>query len=137
MKGVVAKLVHLQDPTTTTALEVAAGGKLYQVTIPSRLYITLLLSSVVVASSVAAQQQAKATLMATLPVQKGMHAVLQEGAMLSMCWTSVLHEFHYCMGSWTMITELIPSFLWYCHWTRTEERLLYGRHTSVRRGSVV
>ena len=31
MKGVVAKLVHLQDPTTTTALEVAAGGKLYQV----------------------------------------------------------------------------------------------------------
>lgn len=34
MKGVVAKLVHLQDPTTTTALEVAAGGKLYQVTNP-------------------------------------------------------------------------------------------------------
>ena len=31
VKGVVAKLVHLQDPTTTTALEVAAGGKLYQV----------------------------------------------------------------------------------------------------------
>lgn len=31
MKGVVAKLVRLQDPATTTALEVAAGGKLYQV----------------------------------------------------------------------------------------------------------
>lgn len=31
VKGVVAKLVHLQDLTTTTALEVAAGGKLYQV----------------------------------------------------------------------------------------------------------
>ena len=31
VKGVVAKLVHLQDPATTTALEVAAGGKLYQV----------------------------------------------------------------------------------------------------------
>ena len=80
MKGVVAKLVHLQDPTTTTALEVAAGGKLYQVIIPSRLYTTLLFSSVVVASSVAAQQQAKATLMATLPVQNGMHTTLQEGA---------------------------------------------------------
>ena len=31
VKGVLAKLVHLQDPATTTALEVAAGGKLYQV----------------------------------------------------------------------------------------------------------
>ena len=31
VKGVVAKLVRLQDPATTTALEVAAGGKLYQV----------------------------------------------------------------------------------------------------------
>lgn len=31
VKGVVAKLVRLQDPSTTTALEVAAGGKLYQV----------------------------------------------------------------------------------------------------------
>ncbi len=31
VKGVVAKLVHLQDSATTTALEVAAGGKLYQV----------------------------------------------------------------------------------------------------------
>ena len=28
-----AKLVRLQDPTTTTALEVAAGGKLYQVVV--------------------------------------------------------------------------------------------------------
>lgn len=35
VKGVVAKLVRLQDPTTTTALEVAAGGKLYQVLLPS------------------------------------------------------------------------------------------------------
>ena len=35
VKGVVAKLVHLQDPTTTTALEVAAGGKLYQVKVSS------------------------------------------------------------------------------------------------------
>lgn len=31
VKGVVAKLVRLQEPATTTALEVAAGGKLYQV----------------------------------------------------------------------------------------------------------
>lgn len=27
----VAKLVHVKDPATTLALEVAAGGKLYQV----------------------------------------------------------------------------------------------------------
>ncbi len=27
----VAKLIRVQDPATTTALEVAAGGKLYQV----------------------------------------------------------------------------------------------------------
>jgi len=31
VKGVVAKLVRIKDPATTTALEVAAGGKLYQV----------------------------------------------------------------------------------------------------------
>lgn len=31
VKGVVAKLVRVKDPATTTALEVAAGGKLYQV----------------------------------------------------------------------------------------------------------
>ena len=30
VKGVVAKLVRVQDPATSTALEVAAGGKLYQ-----------------------------------------------------------------------------------------------------------
>lgn len=33
VKGVVAKLVRVKDPATTTALEVAAGGKLYQVRI--------------------------------------------------------------------------------------------------------
>lgn len=49
VKGVVAKLVHLQDPTTTTALEVAAGGKLYQVW-----FCTAMLTfCVAVASSVA------------------------------------------------------------------------------------
>ena len=31
VKGVVAKLVRVADPATSTALEVAAGGKLYQV----------------------------------------------------------------------------------------------------------
>lgn len=31
VKGMVAKLVRVQDPATSTALEVAAGGKLYQV----------------------------------------------------------------------------------------------------------
>lgn len=31
VKGVVARLVRVKDPATTTALEVAAGGKLYQV----------------------------------------------------------------------------------------------------------
>ena len=31
VKGVVAKLVHIQDVSNATALEVAAGGKLYQV----------------------------------------------------------------------------------------------------------
>ena len=35
VKGVVAKLVRVQDPKTTTALEVAAGGKLYQVVVDS------------------------------------------------------------------------------------------------------
>jgi len=33
VKGVVAKLVRLQDPAATTALEVVAGGKLYQVVV--------------------------------------------------------------------------------------------------------
>eukprot|EP00884_Botryococcus_braunii_P016555 jgi/Botrbrau1/3583/Bobra.0078s0035.1 len=33
VKGVVAKLVRLKDETTTTALEVVAGGKLYQVVV--------------------------------------------------------------------------------------------------------
>lgn len=31
VKGVVAKLVRVKDPATATALEVAAGGRLYQV----------------------------------------------------------------------------------------------------------
>lgn len=31
VKGVVAKLTRVVDPSTSTALEVAAGGKLYQV----------------------------------------------------------------------------------------------------------
>lgn len=31
VKGVVAKLTRVADPSTATALEVAAGGKLYQV----------------------------------------------------------------------------------------------------------
>ncbi len=31
VKGVVAKLTRVADPATATALEVAAGGKLYQV----------------------------------------------------------------------------------------------------------
>ncbi|KAL0051178.1 hypothetical protein WJX82_003135 [Trebouxia sp. C0006] len=45
VKGVVAKLVHLQDPTTTTALEVAAGGKLYQVVVDSDTTAKALLSN--------------------------------------------------------------------------------------------
>lgn len=36
VKGVVAKLVRVKDPTTATGLEVAAGGKLYQVRMPLR-----------------------------------------------------------------------------------------------------
>lgn len=35
VKGMVAKLVHVTDPRHTTALEVAAGGKLYQVVVDS------------------------------------------------------------------------------------------------------
>lgn len=31
VRGVVARLVHVKEPATTLALEVAAGGKLYQV----------------------------------------------------------------------------------------------------------
>ncbi|DBA81803.1 hypothetical protein WJX77_004664 [Trebouxia sp. C0004] len=45
VKGVVAKLVHLQDPATTTALEVAAGGKLYQVVVDSDITAKALLSN--------------------------------------------------------------------------------------------
>ncbi|KAA6425080.1 MAG: structural maintenance of chromosomes 2 [Trebouxia sp. A1-2] len=45
VKGVVAKLVHLQDPATTTALEVAAGGKLYQVVVDSDMTAKALLSN--------------------------------------------------------------------------------------------
>jgi len=33
VKGVVAKLMHVKDPATTTALEVIAGGKLHQVVV--------------------------------------------------------------------------------------------------------
>ena len=57
MKGVVAKLVHLQDPATTTALEVAAGGKLYQVTTLSMLQHCLAVLSVDVTSSEAEAAQ--------------------------------------------------------------------------------
>lgn len=32
VKGLVAKLVQIKDPAHSTALEVAAGGRLYQVT---------------------------------------------------------------------------------------------------------
>ena len=35
VKGVVARLVRITDPSTSTALEVAAGGKLYQVVVDS------------------------------------------------------------------------------------------------------
>ncbi|KIY95276.1 Structural maintenance of chromosomes protein 2-2 [Monoraphidium neglectum] len=35
VKGVVAKLVRVQDPSTATALEVVAGGRLYQVVVDS------------------------------------------------------------------------------------------------------
>lgn len=33
VKGLVARLVHLKDPATATALEVVAGSKLYQVSL--------------------------------------------------------------------------------------------------------
>eukprot|EP00976_Prorocentrum_cordatum_P112168 1195489-Prorocentrum_minimum.AAC.11 len=36
VKGVVAKLIRVQNPNTTTALEVLAGGKLYQVGLHTR-----------------------------------------------------------------------------------------------------
>lgn len=44
VKGVVAKLVRVQNPKTTTALEVAAGGKLYQVVVDSEQTAKALLS---------------------------------------------------------------------------------------------
>ncbi|EIE18219.1 RecF/RecN/SMC protein [Coccomyxa subellipsoidea C-169] len=44
VKGVVAKLVRVKDPSTTTALEVAAGGKLYQVVVDSEATAKALLS---------------------------------------------------------------------------------------------
>ncbi len=45
VKGVVAKLVRVQDPKVTTALEVAAGGKLYQVVVDSEQTAKALLSN--------------------------------------------------------------------------------------------
>lgn len=44
VKGVVAKLVHIEDPSVSTALEVAAGGKLYQVVVDSEATAKALLS---------------------------------------------------------------------------------------------
>jgi len=44
VKGVIAKLVRVQDPTNTTALEVAAGGKLYQVIVDTEATAKALLS---------------------------------------------------------------------------------------------
>lgn len=44
VKGVVASLVRLKDGATTTALEVAAGGKLYQVVVDSERTAQALLS---------------------------------------------------------------------------------------------
>ena len=44
VKGVVAKLVRVKDPADTTALEVAAGGKLYQVVVDTEATAKALLS---------------------------------------------------------------------------------------------
>lgn len=44
VKGTVAKLVHVEDAAATTALEVAAGGKLYQVVVDSEETAKALLS---------------------------------------------------------------------------------------------
>ncbi|BDA47769.1 Structural maintenance of chromosomes protein 2 [Coccomyxa sp. Obi] len=44
VKGVVARLVRVKDPATTTALEVAAGGKLYQVVVDTEATAKALLS---------------------------------------------------------------------------------------------
>lgn len=44
VKGVVAKLVRVKDPATTTALEVAAGGKLYNVVVDNEITAKSLLS---------------------------------------------------------------------------------------------
>ena len=44
VKGVVAKLVHVKDAANATALEVAAGGKLYQVVVDTEATAKALLS---------------------------------------------------------------------------------------------
>ena len=44
VKGVVAKLVRVKDPADATALEVAAGGKLYQVVVDTEATAKALLS---------------------------------------------------------------------------------------------
>ena len=44
VKGVVAKLVRVKDVSTATALEVAAGGKLYQVVVDTEATAKALLS---------------------------------------------------------------------------------------------
>jgi len=44
VKGVIAKLVRVQDPANATALEVAAGGKLYQVIVDTEATAKALLS---------------------------------------------------------------------------------------------
>jgi structural maintenance of chromosome 2 len=45
VKGVVAKLTRVADPATSTALEVAAGGKLYQVVVDSEATAKALLAN--------------------------------------------------------------------------------------------
>ena len=44
VKGVIAKLVRVKDPADATALEVAAGGKLYQVIVDTEATAKALLS---------------------------------------------------------------------------------------------
>lgn len=48
VKGLVARLVQVKDPAHSTALEVAAGGKLYQARRKEDTYTSLLLARGVV-----------------------------------------------------------------------------------------
>ena len=77
VKGVVARLARVHDPTAATALEVAAGGKLWQVVVDSEASAKALLAR--------GQLRSRVTL---IPLNQ-------------VCWPSGL-SWSFCGYDWTM-----------------------------------